>query len=308
MLEPTGLIGKLNLRMAVIAKSNRVLLELDLLRALLVVSDCASFTTAAMQLHSTQSTVSQKIRRLEDLAGHRLLTRGPGQVQPTEAGHLVLGYARQLLALNEQLVDSLAGVAVTVTLRLGVPDDFATARTTRRLAAFNRRHAQVKLEVTSGLSRDLMQSYDRGELDLVLVKQKRNSRDAVYSRPETLLWIDSARSPAFARDPVPLVTFPQRGLYRDEMIAAIEALGRRWRIAFSSSSLGGIQDAVADGMGISLLPRRALARGHAVLSRRSGLAAIDSYEVAIFHRASADALVQELARELWRGVTTPRPV
>jgi DNA-binding transcriptional LysR family regulator len=289
--------------MAAIAKPNRVLLELDLLRALLVVSDCAGFTSAATQLHSTQSTVSQKIRRLEELAGHRLLTRGPGPVQPTEAGHLVLGYARQLLALNEQLVDSLAGVAVSVTLRLGVPDDFANARTTRLLAAFNRRHPQIKLEVSSGLSRDLLQSYDRGELDLVLVKQKRSSREAVHSRPEPLLWIDSARNPAFARDPVPLVTFPERGLYRDEMIAALHALGRHWRIAFSSSSLGGVQHAVADGMGISLLPRRAVARGHAVLSRRSGLAAIDSYEIAIFHRAGADALVQELGRELWRSVT-----
>ena len=35
---------------------------------------------------------------------------------------------------------------------------------------------------------------------------------------------------------------------------AIESMGRRWRISFTSSSLSGIQAAVADGMGISLLP------------------------------------------------------
>ncbi|MBI0385448.1 LysR family transcriptional regulator, partial [Streptomyces albiflaviniger] len=50
--------------------------ELDLLRALVMVADCGSFTTAATRLHSTQSTVSQKVRRLEELAGHRLLERG----------------------------------------------------------------------------------------------------------------------------------------------------------------------------------------------------------------------------------------
>jgi DNA-binding transcriptional LysR family regulator len=37
------------------------------------------------------------------------------------------------------------------------------------------------------------------------------------------------------------------------MIHAV-ALGLRWRIAFTSSSLSGIQGAVADGIGISLLP------------------------------------------------------
>jgi DNA-binding MarR family transcriptional regulator len=58
------------------AKSNRTLFELDLLRALVMVADCGSFTTAATRLHSTQSTVSQKVRRLEELAGHRLLERG----------------------------------------------------------------------------------------------------------------------------------------------------------------------------------------------------------------------------------------
>ena len=70
-----------------------------------------------------------------------------------------------------------------------------------------------------------------------------------------------------------------RGLYREEMIGAIEAGGRRWRIAFSSSSLASIQDAVADGMGISLLPRRAITRQHRVLDRRHGLPPVDSYEV-----------------------------
>lgn len=288
--------------MAGIHKTNRPLIELDLLRALLMVADCGSFTTAATHLHSTQSTISQKVRRLEELTGHRLLTRGTRDVQPTEAGHVLLGHARHMLNVNDQLFDSLAGVTVAVTIRLGVPDDFAGTRATRMLAAFNRRHPQVKLEVTTGLSRDLTQAYDRGELDLALVKQRRNTREAVRCWPEPLHWIDSPQRPCLRQDPVPLVTFPMRGLYREEMISAIEAGGWRWRIAFSSSSLASIQDAVADGMGISLLPRRAITRQHRVLDRRHGLPPVDSYEVALFHRPSADALVLALATELGRLV------
>lgn len=286
--------------MPAIAKPHRALFELDLLRAMVMVADCGSFTTAAARLHSTQSTVSQKIRRLEQLAGHALLVRGNRDVHPTDAGHSLLGIARQMLALNDQMAEALAGATVAVTVRLGVPEDFVSARTTSLLGRFTRRHRQVKLEVTSGLSRDLASAYDHGELDLVLVKQRRNSRQGVACWPEPMRWVDSARSPCIALDPIPLVTFPPRGLYRDELIAAVEGLGRRWRIGFTSSSLGGIQGAVADGMGISLLPARAVTREHRVLSARQGLTPIDSIEIALLHRPNADALVLELAAQFTR--------
>ena len=95
-------------------KSNRTLFELDLLRALVMVADCGSFTTAATRLHSTQSTVSQKVRRLEELAGHRLLERGHRDVHPTDAGHTLLGYARRMLDLNEEMAQALAGATVVL--------------------------------------------------------------------------------------------------------------------------------------------------------------------------------------------------
>ncbi|AIR90805.1 LysR substrate-binding domain-containing protein [Pseudomonas cremoricolorata] len=281
-----------------IAKSNSPLFDLDLLRAIVVVADCGSFTTAATRLHSTQSTISQKVRRLEDMVGQRLLVRGNRDVLPTDAGQTLLGYARHMLALNDQMLEALAGARVGTSVRLGVPEDFVGGATTGALAAFSRRQPQVKLEVTSGLCRDLSQAYDNGELDLMLLKQRRGSREGVARWPERLEWIDSARTPTFAIDPLPLVTFPPRGLYRDDMINALEGLGRRWRISFTSSSLSGIQAAVADGMGISLLPPRAAGPGHRVLGAAEGLPVIDSYEIVIVHRTTADPLVKALAEVL----------
>ena len=286
--------------MAISEKSNRMLFELDLLRAMVTVADCGSFTTASVRLHSTQSTVSQKVRRLESMAGYPLLVRGNGDVRPTDSGETVLAYARRLLALNNELLEALTGADVAVTVRLGVPDDFAAGSTTRLLAAFSRKHPQVKLEVTTGLSRDLAGSYDRGELDLILVKQRRNSREVVARWPESMRWIDSVKSPALDQDPLPLVAFPPRGLYRDEMIRVVESIGRRWRISFTSSSLSGIQSAVASGLGISLLPARAVNTDHRVLTRKQGLPAIDTMDIALLHRSTADSVVKELGRELGR--------
>jgi DNA-binding transcriptional LysR family regulator len=190
---------------------NRPLFDLDLLRALVMVADCGSFTTASARLHSTQSTVSQKVRRLEEIAGHRLLDRGTRDVRPTDAGVTVLSYARRMLALNDEMLEALTGATVALTIRLGVPDDFAAGRTTHALAAFKRDHPQVKLEVTCGLSRDVSAAYDRGELDLVLIKQRRGSREAVVRWPEKLRWIDSARHPSIDLDPLPIVAFRRAG-------------------------------------------------------------------------------------------------
>ncbi|WP_250437379.1 LysR family transcriptional regulator [Caballeronia sp. ATUFL_F2_KS9A] len=276
------------------------LFDLDLLKAIVMVADCGTFTAASARLHSTQSTISQKVRRLEDMAGHKLLERGSGDVRPTDAGETLLAYARRMLALNDEMIEALSGANVGVTVRLGVPEDFVGGPTTHMLAAFNRKHPQVKLEVTSGLVRDLSNSYDRGDLDLVLVKQRRNSREAVATWPEQLRWIDSATNPSIQLDPIPLVAFPPRGLYRDDMTHAIESTGRRWRLAFICSSLSGIQAAVADGLGISLLPARAVSPDHVVLTAKSGLPAIETMDIALLHRPTADAVVKELARALSR--------
>ena len=122
----------------------------------------------------------------------------------------LLGYARRMLDLNEEMAQALAGATVETAVRIGVPET-SSMRRPRMLAAFSRRHPQVKLEISSGLSRDLAQGFDHGELDLVLVKQRRNSRQAVHRRREPMHWIDSLRSSCLQQDPLPLVTFRRAG-------------------------------------------------------------------------------------------------
>lgn len=277
---------------------NSSLFDLDLLRAFVVVADCQGFTAAAARLHSTQSTVSQKVLRLEDLAGHRLFERSHRQVRLTEAGEQLIGYARRMLALNAEAQELLSGASVAAALRLGLPEDFAAGRTTRMLADFARVHGDVKLEVTSGLSRDLRALYERGELDVVVVKQRRSTGDAVKRWAETLCWIDSAAYPTLGAEPLPLVVFPPRGLYRDDMVAALEAGGRRWRISYTSSSLASIQAAVADGLGVSLLPSRVVNDRHRIVKPKDGLPAIETMEIALHHRPEASPLVIALASDL----------
>ncbi|MDN0083652.1 LysR family transcriptional regulator [Crenobacter sp. SG2305] len=278
--------------------TDNTMLDLTLLKSFVAVVDCASFTRAAERLHLTQSTVSQQIRRLEEAVGRPLLERGPRYVRPTEDGERLLSYARRLVSLADEAADLFGDAPHDEVLRLGLPEDFAAGRLTPLLARFGRDHPGLRLEVTSGLSGELQRLYDAGELDLILVKQLTGQRASVAAWPEPLVWIDSLAHPAFGIEPLPLAVFPPGGLYRNEMIHALEVLGRHWRISYCSTSLTSLCAAVGDGLGVSLIPRRALLASHRVLEPDNGLPVIEVMELSLQHRPGLSPLGQALAARL----------
>lgn len=265
-------------------KSNRPF-NSDLLRSFVSVIDTRSFTAAARQLNSTQSTVSQKIMRLEETAGVCLVDRGRNGITPTVAGERLLGYARRILALNAEAAAVMAGAARHITLRLGLPEDFASGRVTQALAAFIRQNPNLRLEVTSGLSRNLYRAYDQGELDIVLVKQHPGEARGVMHWPEPLAWYQGKNHALADCDPLPLVAFPSDGLYRAQMTTALDSIRRGWRLVYTSSSLAGLLSAINAGLGISLLPKRVV---HSGVQEVTTLPGVDAMEIVI-HQASPDS-------------------
>ena len=202
----------------------------------------------------------------------------------TEEGVKLLSYARRIIALNEEAHDALTGIWRDGVLRIGMPEDFAVP-TTELLADFSREHPHLRLDVASGLSADLHSAYAREELDLILVKQRR--RQPPRARPEPLLWLDSLAFPAIEQSPVPLAVFPLSGLYRDELCQALDNLGKRWRIGYSSANLAALTAASAAGLGVTLLPAGCRLPTHRVLGEAEGLPPIDSFELALYYRDGA---------------------
>ncbi|MBS6032064.1 MAG: LysR family transcriptional regulator [Pantoea sp.] len=266
------------------------------LLSFVAVCETASFTRAADRVHLSQSTVSQQVRRLEEMVGKDLLVRSSHQVQITEEGEKLLGYARRIIALNGEAHDVLSDQWRDGVLRLGVPEDFA-APTAGLLADFSRDHPQLRLDVMSGMQVELRRAWQREELDIMLIKQTYGERP-LASRPEPLLWLDSAASPCFEQTPVPLVLFPQLGLYRDEVCQTLDALGRSWRISYSSASLVALAAASAEGLGLTLLPASCRLPQHRVLGSEQRLPVIDSFELALFCRQPHEPLQRELAEAL----------
>ncbi|MNT23016.1 LysR substrate binding domain protein [compost metagenome] len=97
---------------------------------------------------------------------------------------------------------------------------------------------------------------------------------------------------------MPLVAFPVGGLYSGEMTHALDAGGRRWRVAFVSASLASILAAVADGLGVTLLPRRLATAQHQVLEDGGWPAAVPDVELSLHAQPDLPAAARDMAARL----------
>jgi DNA-binding transcriptional LysR family regulator len=274
-------------------------LDLELLRSFVCVVEAGGFTRAAERVHRTQSTVSQQIKRLEDDLGRPLLNRSGKQVVPTEDGERLLSYARRLLALAEEAHDVLARPADEGAVRLGIPEDFAAYRLTELLATFSRSRPGLRLDVRADQSVYLRRDLERGDLDLALIKRNAGEKSGIAVWPERLHWVTSKSHPAHLNaESVPLIFFPTDCLYRTRAIHAIETAGRSWHMAYTSSSLSGIQAAVAAGLGLSILSQIAIQAGHRILTAKDGFAPLDETEVALVAAPEASPATLRLADRL----------
>lgn len=275
------------------------MLDLELLRSFVSVVESGGFTRAGARVHRTQSTVSQQIKRLEEDVGQVLLHRDGKDVRPTEAGERLLSYARRLLSLAEEARDVLREPNGEGAIRLGIPEDFAAYRLAKLLGAFSRSHPRLRLDVRADQSKHLARDLERGELDLALYKREAGAKDAIAVWPERVHWVTSKSHPIDVDVPsVPLIGFPLGCIYRAGAIHALESAGRAWHTAYTSSSLAGIQAAVAAGMGLSILSEMAIQSDHRVLTAKDGFAPINKTEVALMASPDASPATLRLADRL----------
>ncbi|MFG3344477.1 LysR substrate-binding domain-containing protein [Streptomyces sp. NPDC048018] len=244
------------------------------LRTFLAVAQTLSFTQAARRLGLRQSTVSQHVRRLEEATGRPLFVRDTHGVELTEDGEAMLGFARTILEAHERAAAFFTGTRLRGRLRFGASEDFVTTRLPEILEAFRREHPEVDLELTVELSGTLQARLEAGRLDLILAK-RRGGEDGDAGGElvwqDVLVWIGAPRLRLDPERPVPLIVFPPPGITRARALEALQAQGRPWRIACTSSSLSANVAAARAGLGVMAHTRGLLPHGLVELPARAGL-------------------------------------
>lgn len=245
----------------------RINLDMDVLRTLVTAQQLGSFNRAADHIGRSQSAVSQQIRKLEQQVGEPLFRKQGRHLALTDAGELVLAYARRILDLNDEAVAALRGRAAEGEVRFGLPADFAETWLPAALGRFKRTHPAIRIEAVVDRNRKLVERLDKGELDLVLAIGSGTRSDATLLASLYPVWIGAAASqPAqTSAEPIPLVMYEPPCFFRQRALAALDAAGLPWRIAFTSPSLHGLWAAVEAGLGVTLRTPIGLPAGLRVL-------------------------------------------
>jgi DNA-binding transcriptional LysR family regulator len=224
-------------------------------------------TLAAGELVArTQSAVSVQIKRLEETPGKTVFERTSRSLALTPAGETLLGYARRILELNDESVRRIAEPPVTGSIRLGITEYFVPSELSQILSRFTAAYPDVHLEVRMGLSRELREALSGGSLDAAIVRLKPRERaNALWSEPQ--VWAVREGSEPERGGIVPLALLPEPRVLRAHALESMKRLKRRYKIAFTGSSMASVQAAVSAGLGVSILPRSSLLPGMQVLNR-----------------------------------------
>ena len=254
-------------------------LDLDLLRCFVLVAEARGFTAAGEALGLTQSAVSLRIKRLEEVVRRPLFDRTTRAVALTRDGETLLGYARRLLALNDEAVRRLAAPPVAGSLRLGVADHFVPRSLAPILARFARTYPEVRLEVEVGRSHELRAKQVAGSLDLVLGKRRDGETTGTPIWTEQVVWAAAPDWAAPESRPLPLALLPEGCLFRERALAALGRAGLAFETVFTCDSLLGLAAAAQAGFALTVLGRSGFPPG---LVEVPGLPALGAVEMAVF--------------------------
>ena len=242
-------------------------LDLDLLRTFTAVVDSGSFTAAAEMVARTQSAVSMQIKRLESTLGHSVFERNSRSLALTTRGELLLDFARRMLALNDESLRRLASPPLQGRLRLGVTEYFVPSELPRILARFATTHPDAQLDVRMGLSRDLRQELQGRRLDAAIVRldpTRDEEIEPIWREPQR--WVAAEQWSIAREEVIPLVALPAPCVLREFAIETFEKQKRKWRVAYTGSSMASVQAAIVAGLGVSIVAQSSLAPGMRVLT------------------------------------------
>lgn len=270
----------------------------------MAVVDGGGFTRAALRLHRTQSTVSQQLKRLEGKLGVPLLTRDTRNLVLTERGELLLGYARRLLALNDEALSALAQTHVRGRVRLGSAQEVADGGLPDLLAHFSRLHPGVALEVQVDANLKLREQIEQGELDLAVIFQEPGQTLNGGARSELIerlrrVWVASPTLQIEEHQPLPLVLSKAPCVFRNAVLSALDAVARPWRIVLSTTSLSAMRAALRAGLGVGVRTNRWLEADLHIIEW--GLPPLPEVDLVLLSAADTAELPVERLRAALRG-------
>jgi DNA-binding transcriptional LysR family regulator len=224
-------------------------LDLTALRSFMAVADAGGVTRAAGMLNLTQSAVSMQLKRLEKSLDIALLDRSARTIGLTPAGEQLLGYARNMLKINDEALNRLTATEFEGELKLGVPHDIIYPVVPAVLKRFAAEFPRMHVRLISAPTRKLLGMFGRGEVDLILTTEETCGTDGRALVELPLQWIGAIDGQAWRRQPLP-VAFCGNCIFRSGVLQALNAAGINWQMAVDSELDNAVEAAVSADLAV----------------------------------------------------------
>ena len=139
------------------------------LKTLIAVAQEGTFAAAGNKIGLTQAAVSAQMKRLEEALGIPLFERKGRSAILTQRGQETLQQAHTLLTLYNTLGDTTAGPPVNQRVNIGAIASIQRSLLPDVLAHFHHTYRECRTRVVPGLSMELVNQVDAGELDMAVI-------------------------------------------------------------------------------------------------------------------------------------------
>lgn len=245
-------------------------MNLRQLETLLAIVEHGSFAKAANALHTTQSTVSARVRDLERYLGTPLFDRGARRAQLTPRGEDVLPFARQFVSYARSLEPNFRdSAAMNGLLRMGVVGVVANTWLPRLVSAVRERHPGLLLRLDMSLTRTLMERLRAGRIDLAIVAGPvaEPGFHCVSLGYDDFVWM-AGRGLALPKRPLgpaelqrwPILSLSEDSYHYPVIERWFREAGALYFTTVSCNNMNVIAALTEAGLGVSLLPRHCYGR------------------------------------------------
>ncbi|CAN7482809.1 LysR substrate-binding domain-containing protein [Pseudoduganella sp. LjRoot289] len=234
------------------------------LKTLVAVAREGTFAAAGDKIGLTQAAVSAQMQRLQAELGCALFDRAGRSARLNKMGHQILDQAQELLRLYDSLGSATAGAPATV-VQIGAIASVQRSLLPDALAALHRQAPGCRTRVVPGLSMELLNMVDAGEIDMAALIRP------PFAMHSDLRWTTLAREPfrlivprsvsgddwAELLSTQPFVRYDRASFGGRQVDRFLRHMQLPLREVCEVDELDAIVKLVANGVGVALIPQTA---------------------------------------------------
>lgn len=287
------------------------------LKTFLAIAEGGSFAAAAQMVHRTQSAITAQMQSLEEELGFALFDRSKRPPVLSEAGCALLPRIAEVVQVYDHLFHA-AQSTVEGQLRLGVVPSVITGMMPRALVALRAKYPSLHVELTMGLSKDVVEQVQRGTLDAGIVSDLLEGGSGMQWSPfarEPLVLIAPLDAPGRKAEELlstyPFIRYTRQAWVGQTIDRFLKQRKLRVNETMTLDTLEAITSMVHYGLGVSIVPLRTTSEPFALPVRSITFSGPPIYRlIGLVHASnhSKSGLVEALLAELKEQVQQTSPL